>query len=121
MNTLTDYGATIIGRAALARIALVQLTAKRQRMGTQDGDDVELWKRERQLEDVLNARWIELQDEVERTSALIGRVATLESVIRDRDEERITLNKCITEHKRVVSELKRKVKELEQEKERRER
>jgi len=118
---MTDYAATIAGRTTLAQIALAQLTAKRQRMGTQDGDDVELWKRERELENVLTLRWIEIQDEIKRTSKLIGKVATLESVIRDRDEERTTLNKVITEHKRTVSELKRRVKDLEEEKARRER
>ncbi len=115
---MTDYAATVAGRTALLQLAM-------QRVGTSSESveryETELRHRERELEEVLTLRWIEIQAEIERTSKLIRKVATLESVIRDRDEERITLNKCITEHKRTVGELKRKVKELEEEKARRER
>jgi predicted nucleic acid-binding Zn-ribbon protein len=101
---MTDYAATLAARAALTAIEMQRLEMKRQRMGAQDGDDVELWKRERQLEDVLNGRWIEIQTEIERTSALISQVATLEGRLRDKDDE----IKANWEHlKRLEAEVKR--------------
>jgi hypothetical protein len=77
---MTDYAATVAGHAALLQVAM-------QRVGTSSESveryETELRHRERELEDVLNARWIEIKVEVERTSALIGQVATLEGQLRD--------------------------------------
>jgi len=84
---MTDYAATIYGRGALVHAELAQLTAKRLQMGRQDGDDVELRQATQQLHDVLDGRWIEIDVEVKRTSALTGRVASLEGQLGDRNEE----------------------------------
>jgi archaellum component FlaC len=84
---MTDYAATAFGRAILLQSEIFQLEAKRQGMGKQSGDDVELRQRQEALDDALSLRQIEIETEVKRTSTLIGQVATLEGKIRDLEEE----------------------------------
>jgi peptidoglycan hydrolase CwlO-like protein len=115
---MTDYAATVAGRTALLQVAM-------QRVGTSSESveryETELRQRERELENVMTLRWIEIQDEINRTSALLGQVATLEGKLRDRDGEVAMLREGIITFEITIKALKRKVKELEEEKTRRER
>jgi hypothetical protein len=103
---MTDYAATIDGRARLAEIALAQLDWKRQRSGRQDGDDVELAKRERELVEALSGEAQEaeldcmekLTAERARCDRLAIQIATLEGKLRDREQ---TQTRYETEIKRL--------------------
>jgi hypothetical protein len=94
---MTDYAATVFGRATLVAVSS-------QRLGASSVDDAELRQRERDLEDVLDVRRAEYEQQVELSTKLISKLATLEGKLRDKDEE----IKANWEHlKRLEAEVKR--------------